>query len=329
MVQKGPVTLVVDSLDAMFDATQCSVREAYMFLPRILNLLPRYSRLVVGLDSDPSTSASKLAAALHSPQTWASHDPVHDALPGPPWSHATVWVRVQPPALLQHIHKTYGLLPPSSGHATRRAAFEEAGLPDTHAAAPATDTAPDMRFWTVLHNCTRRGPLGLVDSPSSTGWWGTMAQPLCLHSADLLDGDARPSQPVVSWSTLQGEARGYIFLEIHASLSSGKKLSELTLCAFDAAKRLRIRSLDTSGAMEPVPEAQHSSMVQQLPFNLQETAQQRERRDQVPLPYAYQLQEEPQSGSAWRGSTGQTSIFFEPEREDDEDDEDPDDDLDL
>ena len=81
--------------------------------------------------------------------------------------------------------------------------------------------------------------------------------------------------------------------------------------------------------MEPVPEAQHSSMVQQLPFNLQETAQQRERRDQVPLPYAYQLQEEPQSGSAWRGSTGQTSIFFEPEREDDEDDEDPDDDLDL
>jgi len=320
--------LVIDSLDAMFDATQCSVREAYTLLPRILNLLPRYSRLIVGLDSDPSTPASSLSAALHSPQIWASHDPVHDALPGPPWSHATVWVRVHPPALLQHIHKTYGLVPPSSGHATCRAAYEDAGLPDSHAAAPQANSAPDMRFWTVLHNCTRRGPLGLIDSPGSTGWWGAMGHPLCLHSADL-DSHVPSSQSVVSWASLQGEARGCVFLEIHASLSSGKKLSELTLCAFDEARRLRIRSLDTSEAGDPVPESQHSTMVQQLPFNLQETAQQRERRDQVPLPYAYQLQDTPQGSSAWRGSTGQTSIFFEPEREDDEDDEDPDDDLDL
>ncbi|WFD19166.1 hypothetical protein MCAP1_001389 [Malassezia caprae] len=328
VAQKGPTMLFIDSLDAMFDATQCSVRDAYTFLPRILNLLPRYSRLIVGLDSDPSTPASRLAAALHSPQIWASHDPVHDALPGPPWSHATVWVRVHPPALLQHIHKTYGLLPPSSGPATHRAAYEDAGLADSHT-APTTDSAPDMRFWTVLHNCTRRGPLGLVDPPSSTGWWGATAHPQCLHSADLLDSDVRSSPPVVSWASLQGEARGSVFLEIHASLSNGKKLSELTLCAHDSAKRLRIKSLDTSEAVVPVSESQHSSMVQQLPFNLQETAQQRERRDQVPLPYAYQLQDAPHGASAWRGSTGQTSIFFEPEREDDEDDEDPDDDLDL
>ncbi|WFD22773.1 hypothetical protein MEQU1_001450 [Malassezia equina] len=331
VTQNGPITMIIDSLDAMLDATQCSVREAYTFLPRILNLMPRYSRLVVGVDSDPSASASALAAALHSPQTWASHDPVHDALPGPPWSHATVWVRVHPPALLQHIHKTYGLVPPSSNEATRRASFEEAGQP-LSTDASASPSAPDMRFWTVLHNCTRRGPLGLLDAPSSTGWWGSMAQPLCLHSADLLDREeARCSQPVVSWASLQGEARSYVFLEIHASLSSGKKLSELTLCAFDASKRLRIKSLDTTEEVIALPDSQHSSMVQQLPFNLQETAQQRERRDQVPLPYAYQLQNQSTfpTASAWRGSTGQTSIFFEPEREDDEDEEDPDDDLDL
>lgn len=315
--QKGPITLVIDSLDAMFDATLCSVREAYTFLPRILNLLPRYSRLVVGLDSDPSTSASALSAYLHSPQVWAGHDPVHDALPGPPWSHATVWVRVHPPALLHHIHRTYGLMPPLSGVETST-----------------TESAPDMRFWTILHNCARRGPLGLVDAPSSMGWWGPMMRPLSLHSADLLDQDSALSLgPVVSWHHLQGEARGCVFLELHASLSSGKKMNELALCAFDSAKRLRIKCLDTAEAAVSAPASQpdaHGTMMQQLPFNLQETEQQRERRAQVPLPFAYQLQDESSSMQrAWRGSTGQTSIFFEPEREDDEDDEDPDDDLDL
>ena len=75
----------------------------------------------------------------------------------------------------------------------------------------------------------------------------------------------------------------------------------------------------------------HASLVQQLPFNLQETGEQRERREQVALPYAYQLQgaQEPAPESAWRGSTGQSAIFFEPESEDDEDDDDPDDDLDV
>ena len=69
-------------------------------------------------------------------------------------------------------------------------------------------------------------------------------------------------------------------------------------------------------------------MVQSLPFNLAETKQQRERRENVPLPYTYQLNPA-QENASLRGSTGQSAIFFEPESEDDEDDEDPDDDLDL
>ncbi|EPQ31257.1 uncharacterized protein PFL1_01442 [Pseudozyma flocculosa PF-1] len=85
----------------------------------------------------------------------------------------------------------------------------------------------------------------------------------------------------------------------------------------------------------------HASMVSRLPFNLSETDAQRARREDVPLPYAFyqhsaqggleaqQQQQQQQQQQGMRGSTGKSTIFFEPEAGDDEDDEDPDDDLDL
>ncbi|KAN0062616.1 hypothetical protein ACQY0O_005149 [Thecaphora frezii] len=80
----------------------------------------------------------------------------------------------------------------------------------------------------------------------------------------------------------------------------------------------------------------HASMVSQLPFNLSETDSQRARREDVPLPYAFYQNGASASSNGGgdavagaRGSTGKSTIFFEPEAGDDEDDEDPDDDLDL
>lgn len=291
---------------------------------------------------EPSASAAPLVAALLSPQTWIRHEPLHDSLPGPPWTHATISVSIHSAAVVRHLQKQYSLAPPSASSALRRAAMADHNvttLPDDVKTSPST---PDTRFWTVLHNVTRRGPLGLVQphtSEQNAGWWIAAPHQPGFHAADAVAASERPhTEPNFVWDVTHGnppcdaESRGLQFLEIHAALSSGKRMDEFAACVRDGNAKLQIVALDCverfdTSTKPTLPTDAHTSMVNQMPFNLHETPQQRDRREQVPLPYTYQLESDKPSG--WRGSTGQSAIFFEPESEDDEDDEDPDDDLDL
>lgn len=318
LAQHTRMTVVLDSLDALVESTQCSDRAAYAFVRRLLSFLPRFSRVVLGYDGDPTASAASLVSSLRCPQLWVGIQPMHDVLSGPPWTHATLSVRVHPAAFVRYIHETYGLAPPASHASLRRAAYEDALLTYPNDDAMPPDTSPDMRFWSVVHHAARRGPWGVLDEPGSTGWWG--APPT--RWASLEAGAARThSEPVMSWDDILQDTDGCLFLETHIYQSTGKQVDEWALCAYDTHHRLRIKALDHY-ATAPIapPPPQHT----QVPFNLHETPQQRERRDQVPLPFAYQLQD-----ATPRGSTGQSTIFFDPESEDDEDDDDPDDDLDI
>ena len=100
----------------------------------------------------------------------------------------------------------------------------------------------------------------------------------------------------MSWDDILQDTDGCLFLETHIYQSTGKQVDEWALCAYDTHHRLRIKALDHY-ATAPIapPPPQHT----QVPFNLHETPQQRERRDQVPLPFAYQLQDATPPSSSW------------------------------
>ncbi|WFD44380.1 hypothetical protein MPSI1_003048 [Malassezia psittaci] len=331
--------LVLDSLEGLLDITNCSVAEAYNMLKRVLHMLPEYSRLVVMTDLDVGHDAQTLAAALQSPQLWSANAASKQSENSS--SHATISVRVHPPALLRYLYSDMKLTPPTSSPASRRAAYAEAheDAPDTSASS----SSFDARFWRILSSVGGRGPLGVKGG--EIGWWNAVRA----AGVHTIDSSTAPYVPEVCAEQVLGlhsdtrdkYATGIGYLELHVALSNGKYLEELAACINqtkrDGSVRLGLSSLNmnTSDAIEQTSKASsdpHNSMVQQLPFNLGETSQQRERREQVALPYAYQLHEssaQPLNQTAWRGSTGQSSIFFEPESEDDEDDDDPDDDLDV
>ncbi|PWZ00365.1 Pkinase-domain-containing protein [Testicularia cyperi] len=176
---------------------------------------------------------------------------------------------------------------------------------------------------------------------------------------------------VISLADLLNPSKtGYAILELHHQARTGKSSEELVgLVSSTSSDALRLVPLDmvdqrqALGSMVAAPAASglatrlsnnqamrsssssatrgnagggdaHTSMMSTLPFNLSETDEQRQRRETVPLPYAYHQQQllpqhTTEAGATVRGSTGNATIFFEPEQDDDEDDEDPDDDLDL
>lgn len=104
-----------------------------------------------------------------------------------------------------------------------------------------------------------------------------------------------------------------------------RRTGALTLVPLDMADHRSVSAPTTSG------DDPHASLVSSLPFNLSLSTEQRQRRDDVALPFVptdriyegYALEEE--GKGLVRGSTGQSTIFFEPESGDEEDDEDPDD----
>lgn len=234
-------------------------------------------------------------------------------------------VRVHPLSLLRHLYKTYALLPPTSSAAT----FAAAGLNTNAGSGDA-----DPRFWAVLRSVGSRGALG---TQSQRGWWVDEPQ---RHMHTLDAAEAPDARRVLTVRDLLADVRGVGVLEIHASVSSGKVWEEVSACSHARAASgavLRILPLDmrdTSAAPQPAPQMAdpHAAMLKGLFFNLGETTTQRERREQVPLPYAYHTQSAdamPAQQGTLRGSTGKSDIFFEPESDDDEDDDDPDDDLEL
>ncbi|WFD00120.1 hypothetical protein MYAM1_002866 [Malassezia yamatoensis] len=331
--------LVLDSLEGLLDVTNCSVAQAYTMLRRVLYALPEYSRLVVMTDLDVGHDAQTLASALQSPQLWSASAASKSSESS--FSHATIRVRVHPPELLRYLYSDMKLTPPTSSQASRRAAYAEA---QEHVPDPSVSSSSfDPRFWRILSSVGARGPLGVKGG--EIGWWNAVGA-AGLHT---IDSSTAPYVPEVCAEQVLGlhsdtkdtYATGIGYLELHVALSNGKYLEELAACINhtkqDGSVRVGLSSLNmsTSDAIEQTSKASsdpHASMVQQLPFNLGETSQQRERREQVALPYAYQLQDSSAQSlnqTAWRGSTGKSAIFFEPESEDDEDDDDPDDDLDV
>ncbi|PKI82793.1 hypothetical protein MVES_003292 [Malassezia vespertilionis] len=333
-------TVCIDALEPLLLDNE--VTHVYKFLRNLLISMPAYSRLVLRTAMDCDAQTSALVAALVAPMVWSGMEiPEH----GTSLAHATIICRVHPPAVIRYMHKTYGLLPPSSAPALQRAAYLDAGMPVLRDLD--RDGKADPRFWTVLHSIGARGPFGSHGEP---GWWHLARDPTThmrtsLHALDNSVHSAMP--PVLTLEQVLGSnsdnaeqyAQGLGFLELHASLVHGKYAEELAACAHvSTPHRLRILALDMHAqhsSSAPAGDKSLQAMVEQLPFNLTETKEQRARRDQVPLPYTFQLQEQdagvpaPSSTSTWRGSTGQSAIFFEPESEDDEDDEDPDDDLDV
>lgn len=330
-------------------------------------MLVAASRLVVGAHLDGTAAGSSLAGLLCSPLFW-SQQRSDDALTAP--AHATITARLHPASLFRYLHRTYALTPPSSSAAAFRAAASE--TPDGQPALSDAGDAPaggdaHAHFWGVLHTVAGRGPLGVRDAAPGTrpGWWcstleGAEHAHPPLHALDTTAAHTRRMAHKLTLDELVGKdaaPRGVGVLELHQLSSTGKVVDEVTGCACEALPGgrggawLRLLALDTSGGTElaaaptPAPAGPdpHTSMLQSLPFNLGETQTQRERREQVPLPYTYYQQApgqaagQPQaavhtsipSGAAWRGSTGKSAIFFEPESEDDEDEEDPDEDLDV
>lgn len=264
------------------------------FLVRVL--LTAHSRLVLGIHVE---NTEQLVAALRSPLFWSGLDQ----------SCATINVRVHHPAILAHLAQMYALTPPRSSQAVHDAAAREHG----EEPVPAASVEPDASFLTVLQNVGTRGPLG---TPSEQGWW--RAVNARMHAADAcVAGAVVPIDDVLAGTLTPG------ILEIHAALPGGKYTDELAGFALTADHTLRIVAL---GAPTATGTDAHAELVKSLPFSLSETEGQRERRDQVPLPYAHHVHN---VGSTLRGTTGKSDIFFEPESDDDEDDEDPDDDLDL
>lgn len=215
-------------------------------------------------------------------------------------------MRIHHPAILRHLSQTYALAPPRSSQTVHDAAARESGTEPVVA-----QTEPDGKFAAVLHSVGARGPLGTLTEP---GWWRSVDARLHIADANVRAPAVIPIDEVLAGRMSPG------ILEIHAALPGGKHADEIAPYVIDGT--LRITAL---GAPAVHGTDVHADLVKSLPFSLSETEGQRERRDQVPLPFAPHTD----VGGAVRGSTGKSSIFFEPESDDDEDDEDPDDDLDL
>ena len=183
------------------------------------------------------------------------------------------------------------------------------------------------------------------------GWWASescaMEALSVAHEASHGEKGVELSSGAIALADLLDVSRtGYAFLELHYQARNGKKYEELLAVATSStpSHSLSLRPLDMAERSAPTaassassaPTASsadaHGSMISTLPFNLGETSDQRQRRETVPLPYAYHqnaAEAAAEGAASLRGTTGQAKIFFEAEDDDDEDDEDPDDDLDL
>ncbi|CAO1637683.1 unnamed protein product [Parajaminaea phylloscopi] len=166
---------------------------------------------------------------------------------------------------------------------------------------------------------------------------------------DLLGPAARPHGK----NTAQRRRSGWGLITSQHRLPGGKFDEEIFGCIMhlDARgdARLRLVPLDMSdrrsagqsnavsavGSAASGQEPSHS-LLDSLPFNLSLTEEQKKRRDGIALPFAptdqiyegmspMDEQGDDDAGRLRRGTTGQSTIYFEPDSGDEEDEEDPDD----
>ncbi|SOV09854.1 related to MAP kinase [Ustilago sp. UG-2017a] len=340
-------TVIIDSLNVVSHVQQNGVAGTSKLVREALSSIGASGKFIVGLQMggvETSTCAA-LISALHSPLIWGSSSLTSAAAGGA--GGTVLSTTIHPPALLRHIFKQYTLKPPSSSSAVRRALdFADEGQ----------EEEVDVRFWDVLRNVASRGPMGVAEYEAGghvPGWW--VAEQCAFESLSAIateggrSGESEGGQAMscITLADLLNPSRtGYAILECHYT-RNGKKYEEIIgLISSISGKGLGLVPLDMvdhstpstcTSASAPADAGgdKHNSMLGNLSFNLNETWEQRSRRETVPLPYAYHQNAtaEPaigeQGGAALRGTTRNAKIFFEPEADDDEDDEDPDDDLDL
>ncbi|CDW98779.1 hypothetical protein [Sporisorium scitamineum] len=342
-------TVVIDSLSAIAHsvADKGGVAAASQLARETLGLVGASSRVVVGIQlggAEASTSAG-LLSSLHSPLIWGSTSLTTSAAAGGTVLSATI----HPPALIRHIVKQYSLKPPSTSSGVWRALGFDGGDDEADEV--------DARFWDVLRNVAARGPLGVAAYEAgggTQGWWSGescafegLAATESGKDQSSGGGNGQGSVGVITLADLLNPQRtGCAVWELHYQSRNGKSYEELiglvtlpssslALVPLDVVDRATLTNATPADpASTPAGGDAHSSMISTLPFNLGETTDQRQRREAVPLPFAYhqQTQDAESAGAAaaaLRGTAGNAKIFFEPEDDDDEDDEDPDDDLDL
>lgn len=126
------------------------------------------------------------------------------------------------------------------------------------------------------------------------------------------------------------------YLEADASGSTVSRLRPVPLEMGD-------RRAAAMAAAASKPSKSSGDLVDSLPFKLSLTDEQRDRRDRVELPFAptdriYEgistenpdlIGRSDESMGLRRGTTGQSTIYFEPDSADEEDEEDPDEDLEI
>ncbi|SPO31832.1 related to MAP kinase [Ustilago trichophora] len=350
-------TVLIDSLNSIVHVEQeAGIASASKVARETLASIGASSRLIVGLQMGgiEAATCATLLSALHSPLIWG---PTSATAAASSAAGGTVLsATIHPPALLRHILKQYGLKPPSSSNAVQKALLGSDG--------DEREDEVDVRFWDLLRNVASRGPMGVPAYEAgggAQGWWSGEScafESLSIAHETSTDKSAEQATagPIGLADLLSASRTGYAFLELHYHSRNGKKHEEflvlstspssdsLTLLPLDTTDRAQPSSSSSSSSSATAASSQtpgaadvHGNMISSLPFNLGETSDQRQRRETVPLPYAYhqasqQSSEAAEAGGAGpslRGNTGQAKIFFEAEEDDDEDDEDPDDDLDL
>ncbi len=161
--------VVIDSLNAISRAAgDAGLGSVSRVVRETLSAIGSSSRLVVGVQMggvETSVSAG-LLTALHSPLIWGPTSSITGS--SSTTSGGTILsATLHPPALFRHIIKQYGLKPPSSSAAVRRAlAFS--GSHDVEDEAEEVD----VRFWDVLRNVASRGPLGVPSYEAGGGAQG-------------------------------------------------------------------------------------------------------------------------------------------------------------
>lgn len=269
----------------------------------------------------------------------------------------------------------------SSGHADEEENEEDgddvAGIFDWD--APPWRTT-DPRLWSILSSVTTRSQLTeghwwsdevdrlkgeeieAVRGSSNSGETSSSAafDPITarITLADLLgpasssSNQRRDDKHTISTRSRTGW--GVVTCECRLSSSSGTKYgaeclgvvvspaSHLHLVPLEMGDYRTSQEVNTGNNNQSTNASTKASAAAPLPFNLSLTSDQRQRRDQVALPFApseriyegISKEGDPDSMSKEqeglrRGSTGQSTIYFEPDSADEEDEEDPDEDLDI
>ncbi len=293
-------------------------------------------RLVIDLPSDTLDDDVELfASCLEDPSIWFSRKKPQGhlgrfAAEGNAGLFASV--HLQPAAILDYVTSRYALSVPLTPYSLQRLLETSEGFQASEGEFAEADVDP--RFWTILRTVISRSPLG--DARTQSGWWNDTTREDRAKWNPLSDQEPRVNSTSAAGPAAKGAAdvsrdastHSQACLVARRRLRSGKHQEELLKCKVKDGRLLlapvlpgehvhhaRAQPLDQPGPRTARPPSatsndtdDHRSLVGKLSFNLAETPEQRDKREQLSMPY------EPPN-------KGQGSIIFHPESDDDPDEE--------